>query len=203
MRSGYPWVHPRRSLHLLKGWFKFRLQLQSRLNPCKLMPSQQVQALLPSDKHPFRKCNAVLVHYTLPKGSNSEFFPAKLFHYSFCFPAVAIAQVHTIFTFSSRGSPLPSKLSRPLLYVEYFAFTATPADQPEVGMYTIQCMFIDNRDGRRSHVGSIISLLDVIHVVELIPKYGVAANREVTSETCLELYDEFYLNNFSDKECSV
>lgn len=49
-------------------------------------------------------------------------------------------------------------------------------------------------------MGSIISLLDVIHTVELIPKYGVAVNREVTAETCLELYDKFYLNNFSDKE---
>jgi len=67
-------------------------------------------------------------------------------------------------------------------------------------MYTTQRMFVDNPDGRRSRVGSIISLLDVIHAVKLIPKYGVAANHEVTSETCLELYDEFYLNNFSDKE---
>jgi len=49
----------------------------------------------------------------------------------------------------------------------------TPADQPEVGMYTVQRMFVDNPDGRRSRVGSIISLLDVIHAVELIPKYGV------------------------------
>ena len=195
-----PGDHSRLRGRLLKGWFKFRLQLQSRLNPHKLMPSQQVQALLPSDKHPFGKCDAVLVHYTLPEGSNSEFFPAKLFHYSFRFPAVAIAQVRTIFAFSSRGSPLPSELSRPLLYVEYFAFIATPADQPEVGMYTIRRMFVDNRDGRRSRVGSIISLLDVIHAVELIPKYGVAANCEVTSETCLKLYDKFYLNNFSDKE---
>ncbi|KIM62555.1 hypothetical protein SCLCIDRAFT_119246 [Scleroderma citrinum Foug A] len=148
------------------------------------MPSQQVQALLPSEKHPFGKCNAVLVHYTVPSGSNT----------------VAVAQVRTIFAFSSRGSPLPSELSRPFLYMEYFAFTATPADQPEVGMYTIHRMFVDNRDGRRSRVGAIISLLDVIHAVELIPKYGVAANRQVTSETCLKLYDKFYLNNFSDKE---
>jgi len=195
-----PGDHPRLHGRLLKGWFKFRLQLQSCLNPRKLMPSQQVQALLPSEKHPFGKCDAVLVHYPLPSGSNSEFFPTKLYHYSFCFPAVAVAQVRAIFAFSSRGSPLPTDLSQPLLYVECFAFTATPADQPEVGMYTIQRMFVNNPDGRRSHVGTIISLLDVIHAVELIPKYGAVANREVTSETCLELYNEFYLNNFSDKE---
>lgn len=59
---------------LLKGWFKFHLQLQSCLNPHKLMPSQQVQALPPSDEHPLGKCDAVLVHYTPPSGIDSEFF---------------------------------------------------------------------------------------------------------------------------------
>ena len=67
-------------------------------------------------------------------------------------------------------------------------------------MYTVQRMFTNHPDGSRSRVGAIISLLDIIHAVELIPKYGVAANRNVTSETCLELYDDFYLNNFADKE---
>ena len=61
-------------------------------------------------------------------------------------------------------------------------------------------MFTNHPDGSRSRVGAIISLLDVIHAVELIPKYGVAANRNITLETCLELYDNFYLNNFADKE---
>jgi len=67
-------------------------------------------------------------------------------------------------------------------------------------MYTVQRMFTNHPDGGRSRVGAIISLLDVIHAVELIPKYDVAANRNVTLETCLELYDDFYLNNFTDKE---
>jgi len=52
-------------------------------------------------------------------------------------------------------------------------------------MYTVQRMFTNHPDGGRSCVGAIISLLDVIHAVELIPKYGVAANRNVTLETCL------------------
>jgi len=67
-------------------------------------------------------------------------------------------------------------------------------------MYSVQRMFTDHPDGSRSRVGAIISLLDVIHAVELIPRYGVAANRDITSETSLELYDDFYLNNFADKE---
>ena len=99
-----------------------------------------------------------------------------------------------------RGHPLPPEHSYLLLYVQYFTFSATLTDQPEVGMYTACRMFVDNPDGGRFRVGAIISLLDVIHAVELIPKYGAAVNHKVTLATCLELYNEFYLNNFLDKE---
>ena len=166
------------------------------------MPSQQVQALPPSEEYPSGKCDAVLVHYTTPSGDVSESYSQTTFSLKCIsyFPASVVAQVRAIFNFSSRGRPLPPEHSHPLLYVQYFTFSALPADQPELRMYTVRRMFIDNPEGGRSCVSAIISLLDVIHAVELIPKYGAAANREVTSATCLELYDEFYLNNFSDKE---
>ena len=80
---------------LLKGWSKFRLQLQLHLNLRKLMPSQQVQALLPLEEYPFGKCDAVLVHYTTPSGINSEFCSLQR-HFSFYtsyFTAAVIAQV--------------------------------------------------------------------------------------------------------------
>lgn len=57
---------------LLKGWNKFRLQLQSRLHPLNIIPSQQVQALSPSEEFPFGKCDAILVDYTPPTGSPSK-----------------------------------------------------------------------------------------------------------------------------------
>ncbi|KIO06619.1 hypothetical protein M404DRAFT_138348 [Pisolithus tinctorius Marx 270] len=182
--DAFPGNHSRLHGRLLKGWRKFRLQLQSRLYPRNLLPSQQVQALPPSTEHPLGKCDAVLVHHRPSSG----------------IPTI-VAQVRTVFAFSSRGSALPTGLSDPLLYVQYFTFTATPSDQPDVGMYAVERMFVNNpEDGTRSRVGAIISLLDVIHAVELIPKYGTVANRGVTSETCLELYDRFYLNNFTDTE---
>ena len=111
-----------------------------------------------------------------------------------------VVQVRAVFALSPRGSPLPVGLSMPLLYVQHFAFTGTPADQPDVGMFSLHRKFVNNPDGSVSRVGSIISMLDVVHAVELIPKYGASARRDVTSETCLEVYDDFYLNNFSDKE---
>jgi len=164
------------------------------------MPSQQVQAFPPLTDHPYGKCDAILVHCTPLSGIPSEFQPfnSNCTH-SIC-SAALVAQVRAIFSFSARGSTLPANLSDPLLYVQYFTFTATPSHHPDVAMYSVQRMFTVHPDGSRSRVGAIISLLDVIHAVELIPKYGVAANRNITSETCLELYDDFYLNNFADKE---
>ena len=91
-------------------------------------------------------------------------------------------------------------LSTPLLYVQHFTFTGTPANHPDVGMFSLHRKFVSNPDGSLCRVGSIVSMLDVVHAVELIPKYGASARRDVTSETCLEVYDDFYLNNFSDKE---
>jgi len=101
---------------------------------------------------------------------------------------------------SPRGSPLPVGLSAPLLYVQHFALTGTPADQPDIGMFSLRRRFVNNPDGSLSQLGSVISMLDVVHTVELIPRYGRSARGDVTSETCLELYDDFYLNNFSDKK---
>ncbi|KAI6113503.1 hypothetical protein EV401DRAFT_2104180 [Pisolithus croceorrhizus] len=115
--------------------------------------NQQVQALPPSNKHPYGKCNTVLARVTTPLGV----------------PTVLVVQVHAVFALSTRGSALPANLSYPFLYV--------------------QCQ-----------VGTIIPILDILHAVELVPRYGVSADRDVTTETSLEVYDEFYLNSFSSKE---
>ncbi|KAI6095384.1 hypothetical protein EDD16DRAFT_1698718 [Pisolithus croceorrhizus] len=146
--------------------------------------NQQVQALPPSNKHPYGKCNTVLARVTTPLGV----------------PTVLVVQVHAVFALSTRGSALPANLSYPFLYVQCFAFVATPSQQLEVGMYTICHMFIENADGSRCQVGTIIPILDILHAVELVPRYGVSADRDVTTETSLEVYDEFYLNSFSSKE---
>ncbi|KAL4070674.1 hypothetical protein J3A83DRAFT_4094277, partial [Scleroderma citrinum] len=158
--------------HLLKGWL-----------------NQQVQALPPLSNHAYGKCDVVLIQST----PHSEQPGENLY-------LPGIAQVQAIFALSLRGSPLPIKLSMPLLYVQHFAFTATLADQPNIGMYTMHHLFLSNPDGSPSQVGSIISMLDVLHAIKLIPKYGASARRDVESEMSLELYDKFFLNNFSDKE---
>ena len=67
-----PGDHPRLHGRLLKGWTKFRLQLQSHLHLSSLLPSQQVQAFPPLTEYPYGKCDVVLVHYTPPLGIPSK-----------------------------------------------------------------------------------------------------------------------------------
>jgi len=105
-----------------------------------------------------------------------------------------------VFGLSARGSTLPSTLSSPFLYVQLFEVVARPEDNPSVMMYHVRRRFEASPDGNQVRVGMVVSLLDVTHAIELIPVYGERANRAVTSATSLELYDDFYLNNFSDKE---
>ncbi|KAI6102468.1 hypothetical protein EDD16DRAFT_1494866 [Pisolithus croceorrhizus] len=169
---------------LLRGWSKFRIQMHSWLRPLTILPSQQVQALPSSKEYPYGKCDTVLAHVTSPSGA----------------PTTLVVQVRAVFALSMRGNALPPDLSYPLLYMQCFAFIATLAEQPEIGMYTVRHIFVENIDGGRYRAGAIIPILDIMHAVELILKYGVVASRDATSETSLEMYDEFYLNCFSSKE---
>ncbi|KAG2348378.1 hypothetical protein BDR05DRAFT_875104, partial [Suillus weaverae] len=59
--------------HLLKTWYKFRLQLHSRLHPCNITPSQQVQAYPPSDTYPFGNCDIVLLQPTYGHPKSCKF----------------------------------------------------------------------------------------------------------------------------------
>ncbi|KAG1868634.1 hypothetical protein F4604DRAFT_1584510 [Suillus subluteus] len=164
---------------LLKVWYKFRLQLRSSLRPLLVMPSQQVQAYPPSDTHHLGNCDIVLLR---TQGDD------------------IIAQVRMIFGLSMRGAGLPPALAQPFIYVQPFEIVAQPRDDPAVFMYRVKRQFVTGPDGTRVRAGMIFPLVDVTHAIELIPVYDVRANRGITSATCLELYDTFYLNNFSDKE---
>ncbi|KAG1802059.1 uncharacterized protein HD556DRAFT_1493884 [Suillus plorans] len=169
---------------LLKVWFKFRLQLHSRLRPCNIMPSQQVQAIPPSNTYPYGYCDIVLLQ---PTGANPQSTPC-------------IAQVRMVFALSTRGSQLPVQLKDPFLYVQLFEVTALPEAEPHIAMYRVRRSFYTAPDGSRTRIGKIVRLVDVTHAVELIPIYGTTLDRSVTSVTSLERYDDFYLNSFSDKE---
>ncbi|KAG1900840.1 uncharacterized protein F5891DRAFT_1128385 [Suillus fuscotomentosus] len=154
------------------------------LKVCNIMPSQQVQAYPPSPSYPYGNCDIVLLQ---PPGLDPQYPPY-------------IAQVQMVFTLSPRGSQLPAELMGPFLYVELFEIAAPPEAEPHIAMYRVRRSFYTAPDGSRMRVGRIVCLIDVTHAVELIPVYGVTLDCTVTSTTSLELYNDFYLNAFSDKE---
>ncbi|KAG1777165.1 hypothetical protein EV702DRAFT_1226073 [Suillus placidus] len=185
---------------LLKVWFKFRLQLHSRLRPCNIMPSQQVQAYPPSNTYPYGYCDIVLLQPTGPNPQSSKFSNFCSIPGTDMALAPCIAQVRMVFALSPRGSQLPVQLKDPFLYVQLFKVTAPPEAEPHITMYRVRRSFYTAPDGSCTRIGKIVRLVDVTHAVELIPIYGMTLDRSLTSLTSLEHYDNFYLNAFSDKE---
>ncbi|KAG9316261.1 hypothetical protein JVU11DRAFT_2289 [Chiua virens] len=165
----------------LNVWNAFRLQLLSSFHGFKIMPSQQLQALAPSTEFPLGKCDTVLLY-----PSSQDEIPT-------------VAQVRVIFCFSeTKKNPLPVPLKEPFLYVQFFEVFGDPDDTTK--MYKLRRRQRLGSDGQSHRVGGVIPITAVTHAVELIPIYGRRHNHEATANISLEVYNEFYLNNYSDKE---
>ncbi|KAG1853234.1 hypothetical protein C8R48DRAFT_749657 [Suillus tomentosus] len=164
-------------------WNKFRLQLHSAFQPWVIMPSRVVQAYPPSDDFPLGNCDTILIDGPGMDGNITSY----------------VAQVRLIFQPTIRqGSDveLPSYLSNPLLYVQYFRFVS----RPELMMWTVERVYTHDANGHHHRHGAVVRLTDATHAVELIPEYGEAVEKSMTSATCSESYERFFLNNFADKE---
>ncbi|KIK33427.1 hypothetical protein CY34DRAFT_27043 [Suillus luteus UH-Slu-Lm8-n1] len=94
---------------------------------------------------------------------------------------------------------LPSYLSCPLLYIQYYHFVASPNDCPELAMWMVECSYVEDQHGKR-RCGGVVPLMSVTHAIELIPEYGEKVDEKISSAICLESYDRFFLNTFADKE---
>ncbi|KAG1891885.1 uncharacterized protein F5891DRAFT_1131466 [Suillus fuscotomentosus] len=163
-------------------WNKFRLQLHSAFQPRVIMPSRVIQAYPPSDAFPLGNCDTVLINVMDDDGQSSKFI-------------LAVPKIP-----GTSDLVLPTFLSGPLLYVQFFHFVANPSDRPELAMWTVERTYTMDQHGRRCRCGGVISLTDVTHAVELIPEYGNKVDAKISSATCLESYDRFFLNSFADKE---
>ncbi|KAG1895057.1 uncharacterized protein F5891DRAFT_960655 [Suillus fuscotomentosus] len=169
------------------AWNKFRLQLHSAFQPRVIMPSRVIQSYPPSDLFPLGNCDTVLVDVTSDDGQIST----------------RVAQVRLIFQPKvprASNLVLPTYLSSPLLYIQYFDFVANPNDRPELAMWTVERSYVVDQHGKRYRRGGVVLLMDVTHAVKLIPEYGEKVNKDISATTCLESYDRFFLNNFADKE---
>jgi hypothetical protein len=116
--------------------------------------------------------------------------------------ASLVAQVRAVFQpVAPRHVTLPHYLAdQPLLFVQYYEIVENPGNQPAISMYMVARRYREGPTGQRMRLGAVIPLTDVTHAVELIPVYGQGANRTASAATSMEVYERFYLNNFSDKE---
>ncbi|KAI6144394.1 hypothetical protein BKA82DRAFT_29322 [Pisolithus tinctorius] len=163
---------------MISLWNKFRIQLHSSFQTRYICRSQVVQAFPPSDSHPLGNCDAVLLKRV---NDNVNF---------------DVAQVRAIFTPKTKKE-LPVYLGPvPLIYVRYFRVVWLPEQNPGVGLYRVQHI-----PPSSAGASGIVPLTNVIHAVELVPVYNtVLLGVDACSETCMEAYDQYYLNTFADKE---
>jgi len=110
-----------------------------------------------------------------------------------------VAQVRAILQPVSSESP-------PLIYAKFFNFSdvyhqminnmrvVTPA--PKIEMFVVRRRFRSNG----TPLGDIIPLDRVHQVVQLVPRFGVKAPKEMMGDNSLQVGHEFYINSFADKE---
>ncbi|KAG1753235.1 hypothetical protein EDB19DRAFT_1892662 [Suillus lakei] len=160
-------------------WFKFCIQLHSTFHDCTIMPSQVVQAEPPSEQFPHGHCDVVLV-------------------------GPFVAQVCAVFQPTTKkylSLEVPAFLNQVFMLVQPFTFIG---DDPEplTRMWRVWRSRNINpslpRYGERLAI--IVPLTDITHAAELIPIYEGPLSKDVQSNMSLELFDEFFLNNFVDKE---
>ncbi|KAG2074318.1 hypothetical protein BDR04DRAFT_1126918 [Suillus decipiens] len=92
--------------------------------------------------------------------------------------------------FSGSHVQVPKCLSQVLVYIQHFDFI-TPDPEPSTGMWMPERV-IRHR--------SIIPLADITHAVEIIPVYQGSLGKDVNSGNSLEVFEDYFLNNFADKE---
>ncbi|KIM65075.1 hypothetical protein SCLCIDRAFT_22891 [Scleroderma citrinum Foug A] len=184
------WLHSH-DTHLPLGfnritlWYKFHVRLQSTFCSSNVLLSQDVQARPPSQDFLFRCCNTV----SISPPNNVEGYVVQV---------RAIFQPHT----PSRSKlQAPPYLDKPLIYIQPFHVVATPDQQPELRMWTVERTILHAEGGKTTREGLIIPIGWVLHAVELIPVFGSEnVSATVTSATSQESYDHFFINHFTDKE---
>lgn len=96
---------------------------------------------------------------------------------------------------------VPERLSQVLVYVQHFDFVA-PGPEPSTGMWMVRRSYAryPPQSERVIRRGTIIPLTDITHAVEIIPVYRGPLGRDVNSGNSQEVFDDYFLNNFADKE---
>ena len=75
------------------------------------------------------------------------------------------------------------------------------SDQEGVGLYRVRCPPADSLATGPLGSYAVVLLMDIVHVMELVPVFEtVISGIELSKDLCLEAYEQYYLNSFTDKE---
>lgn len=67
---------------------------------------------------------------------------------------------------------------------------------PSTGMYVLK----RSQRSDRTVMGDVVPLRQIRTLLDLVPRFGEDANKQLTKETSLELSLEFWLNKYFEKE---
>ena len=103
--------------------------------------------------------------------------------------------MHVIFTLPESFTEISGKATKePLIYVEWFK-TVGNVTESTSNMYEVRKQ---REAGNSEIVGEVVMLSKVRQSIQLTPVFGQKVNRDWTSETVLDLCENFYINNFGD-----
>ncbi|KAI6022658.1 hypothetical protein EDC04DRAFT_2936511 [Pisolithus marmoratus] len=188
------------SLGRFNVWHKCHIQQHSSFRSRYLMHSQVIQAYPCSEEHLFRVHDAVLLSCPDTDNITSQH---SLVSYLYSDPFSDVAQIKTIFSPKVHTSvELPSYLASPLAFVEYFTVCADPmANREGMGLYRVQHPPTNNVTASPSSYYAVVPLTDIVHAVELVLVFETSITRiNPSKESCLEAYEQYYVNSFADKE---
>ena len=95
---------------------------------------------------------------------------------------------------------LPSYLASLLVFVEYFAVCTDPTADQEGVVLSLTPPAHSLAVGPSSFY-VVVPLTDIAHAVELVPMFETAiAGIDLSMDSCLEAYEQYYVNSFADKE---
>ncbi|KAF9477723.1 hypothetical protein BDN70DRAFT_810175 [Pholiota conissans] len=168
-------------------WKNVRLQQCSSQDERLLVPVQTVQALPPAEGMPYGRAHTVLVDHLGGQRTSQT--------------GDEFVQVRLIF------QPVTPQNDGPLLFYGHtFKFISDPQNRSNDPNLLLPAANIDmflvqrHRRANQSPMGDIFLLSSIRQQVQLVPQFGQQIPRDVNCNNSMEVYDNFYLNNFASKE---
>ena len=202
----------------LQVWTKVQVQNRSYFPPHCVLPPQTINASPPSDLWTYSQSDVVLINTDNAKvwpHSGLEGCVLYFIFISFILTSQFnsghhVVQLQLIFcAIPSRITPSAPGTGLFLTYARRFdiipqlnsAVQASSTQKglypdPSTGMYVLKC----SRRSNGTIMGDVLPLGQLRTLLDIVPRFGADANKQLTKETSLEFSLEFWLNKYFEKE---